>query len=224
MEQSNEDIKSFFGDKNSLENNDKEDSNQDLENLELNDLKKIIKENNIKLEEKDLQIAELESQIKKLNLCNQKTVESLRDLHHDFENSKKRANDNLNNLGKKIQKELFAELLSLLDSFDRCENLTTEIKNNINLENDFHKKTSVFLKGFEIMHKEILSLFSKFNITKININEGDVFNEKEHNAISAISSAVCKIAPSNIVKVARSGYKINDEVLRYADVSVSVEE
>lgn len=213
-------INSFFGNKNSLESDVLKDEYENQEEESSQDLNKALAQSKEEINNQKLEINELESQINELNKKNQATIDALKDLHFDFENSKKRANDALNSLNHKLQKDIFSKVINLLDSFDRCKELEIEVKSEINLSDPFHKKTAVFMKGFEMMYFDLIDLLSKYNIKKIEVKEGDHFDENQHNAISGTSITKKDEILNTIVRVLRNGYKINDEVLRCADVNV----
>ena len=71
--------------------------------------------------------------------------------------------------------------------------------------------------GVELTHKQLSSVFEKFNIVDIN-PVGQKFDPHRHQAITTVESDA---EPNSVVQVFQKGYLLNERVLRPAMVSVA---
>ncbi len=180
------------------------------------------------LEEKDALVKYLESEVEGLSKKNREFVDKFRSLHADFENARRRHASDLEGLSSNIVKNIFKDLLNLLDNFDRCKNLEDKIKSEIeepakdlSQDNQDHifKKVQSFLKGFDMISYEMLSVMKKYHIETISVKVGDKFDLEIHDAIQTMPSQEHK--PGTVLMIINSGYKLNDKVLRHAKVVIA---
>ncbi len=98
-------------------------------------------------------------------------------------------------------------LLGVLDAFDmafRVKPSSTETEN--------------YLKGFEYVHKQLLTVLEAEGIQTISPNINDKFDEKTMNAVDTVEDE----GEENLVKdVTFKGYKLHDHLVRAAMVVVS---
>tara|TARA_A100000164_G_C21859553_1_gene749312 strand:- start:379 stop:936 length:558 start_codon:yes stop_codon:yes gene_type:complete len=105
------------------------------------------------------------------------------------------------------------ETLSLLDNLQRAQ---MSIKNDQNLKDN--KDLDRFIENIKIIEKDIISIFEKNNIKKINcLNEK--FNPNIHQAMLELDDE--KVEPGTVVQEIQAGYMFNDRLLRPAFVGVS---
>ncbi len=105
------------------------------------------------------------------------------------------------------------ENLSILDNLQRAY---ISIKNDETLKNN--KDLDKFLKNIEIIEKDLLSIFKKNKIEKINTFKKK-FDPNFHQAMTEIEDN--KIEPSTIVQEIQAGYMFGERLLRPSLVSVS---
>ena len=105
------------------------------------------------------------------------------------------------------------ENLSILDNLQRAY---IAIKNDGTLKNN--KDLDKFLKNIEIIEKDLLSIFKKNKIEKINTLKKK-FDPNFHQAMTEIEDN--KVEPGTIVQEIQAGYMFGERLLRPSLVSVS---
>lgn len=105
------------------------------------------------------------------------------------------------------------ENLSILDNLQRAY---ISIKNDGTLKNN--KDLDKFLKNIEIIEKNLLSIFKKNKIEKINTLKKK-FDPNFHQAMTEIEDN--KVEPGTIVQEIQAGYMFGERLLRPSLVSVS---
>ena len=105
------------------------------------------------------------------------------------------------------------ENLSILDNLQRAY---ISIKNDGTLKNN--KDLDKFLKNIEIIEKDLLSIFKKNKIEKINTLKKK-FDPNFHQAMTEIEDN--KVEPGTIVQEIQAGYMFAGRLLRPSLVSVS---
>ena len=105
------------------------------------------------------------------------------------------------------------ESLAILDNLRRAHN---SIKNDQTFKNN--KDLDKFLKNIEIIEKDILSIFKKNKIEKIDTNNKK-FDPNFHQAMTEIEND--KVEPGRIIQEIQAGYMYGDRLLRPSLVAVS---
>ena len=105
------------------------------------------------------------------------------------------------------------ENLSILDNLQRAY---ISIKNDVTLKNN--KDLDKFLKNIEIIEKDLLSIFKKNKIDKINTLKKK-FDPNFHQAMTEIEDN--KVEPGTIIQEIQAGYMFGERLLRPSLVSVS---
>ena len=105
------------------------------------------------------------------------------------------------------------ENLSILDNLQRAY---ISIKNDGTLKNN--KDLDKFLKNIEVIEKDLLSIFKKNKIEKINTLKKK-FDPNFHQAMTEIEDN--KVEPGTIVQEIQAGYMFGERLLRPSLVSVS---
>ena len=153
-----------------------------------------------------------------------KKQESIEDKLKNTEDKLLRSLAELENQRNRFEKEIkeaidyggfnFArENLSILDNLQRAH---ASIKNDPILKEN--KDLDKFLKNIEIIEKDLLSIFNKNKIVKIDtLNKK--FDPNFHQAMAEIEND--KVDPGTIVHEVQSGYMFGDRLLRPSMVSVS---
>ena len=105
------------------------------------------------------------------------------------------------------------ESLAILDNLQRAKDA---IKNDEELKNN--KDLDKFLENINIIEKDLVSIFEKNRIKKIEVNEKK-FDPNFHQAMSEIEAE--DKDPGTILHEIQAGYMLGDRLLRPALVSVS---
>jgi molecular chaperone GrpE len=154
-------------------------------------------------EENETEISE-EDKLKKEN-------DSLRDQllrkAAEFENYKKRTENDFTALYKYANEGLIRELLPVLDDFERV----------IKSWNDEHD-IEIFRKGIELVYDKFRKILEKQGLKEIESN-GKHFDVNLHEALMQVPNE--KIEPNTVTEVIEKGYKLKDKILRHAKVIVS---
>lgn len=128
-------------------------------------------------------------------------------LYAEFENYKKRSIKERMELVKNASQETIADLLPVLDDFDRA-------KQNAEDENT----EEYFSEGVEIVYNKIFKILRQKGLKPME-TDGKEFDSELHEAISEIP------APSDdmkgkIIDTVEKGYFLNDKIIRHAKVVV----
>ena len=143
--------------------------------------------------------------------CNENKVEMIEKdkylrLFADFENYKRRTEEEKKNISIFVEQLIFSELIVIVDDFERF----------LNSETSADKET---VEGISLIFKKINSFLTKYEVKKIEIKEGDEFNDEIAESVST-QEVTDKNMENKIIKVYENGYKIRDKVLRFAKVIV----
>ncbi|MEW5908076.1 MAG: nucleotide exchange factor GrpE [Patescibacteria group bacterium] len=125
----------------------------------------------------------------------------------DFINARKEEEENRKELIKSAEENLIKELLAVLDGFEAA----FEDKSWQTLDKNWQD-------GLKSLYNQFLDTFKKYNLTLID-SQGKIFDPQEHEAIDEIEVNNQEMA-GKVVKELRKGYKINQKVLRPAQVRV----
>ncbi len=148
---------------------------------------------------------ELEAEVEKLK------DQLLRTLA-DLENYRKRAEREREDMAKYAISSFARELLTVSDNLKRAIESVPE-----NHEDPL-KLLESLLKGVEITEKELLSIFTKHHIEKID-PIGQAFDHQLHQAMFEIDET--DQAPGTIVQVLQPGYTLHGRLLRPALVGIA---
>jgi molecular chaperone GrpE len=128
-------------------------------------------------------------------------------LYSEFDNYRKRTVRERSDLLKTANQEVIAELLTILDDFERA------IKSNEEVTN-----CDILKEGMVLIYQKLLGLLLKKGLKPIDAIGGN-FDTDYHEAITYVA------APSNemkgkIIDQVEKGYLLNDKVIRYAKVVI----
>lgn len=129
-----------------------------------------------------------------------------------------RAVAELDNLRKRNAAELEKARKFAIDKFARA---LLEVMESLDkaCEIDQAADNESIREGIELTRKQLLSVFEKASIRKIEPEVGDPFDPNKHAGMASVPSA--DMAPNHIYEVFRPGYMIHDRLLRAASVIVS---
>lgn len=128
-------------------------------------------------------------------------------LYADFENYKRRAQEEKSRFLFYGLKNFILDILPVLDDLERAVSFTDDNAANEWLAPIVYKFTHAL---------------SDHGVRKVETNNGDVYDEKIHNAVATSSSSNDeKRSDKSLIKdIIRNGYTLNGEVIRYVDVVV----
>lgn len=133
-------------------------------------------------------------------------TEHLQRLQAEFENYKKRVNDERSELMTTAKESVLSELLPALDNFDRAAtHLPAELEDNS------------WAKGMQYVGQQMLDILEGMGVSRFSPIDEE-FDHSKHDAIEYIQSA----KPEGIItEVIIPGYQIGERVVRPAQVKVS---
>jgi len=131
------------------------------------------------------------------------TTALLQRLQADFENYKKRCHKDYETITKNANKQLVANLLPILDSFQLA------LKSTTNQEN--------FIKGIELIYSQFYSALEAQGVRKIEAL-GKKFDPYKHEVLLQEKS---EKGEDIILEELQAGYMLGDAVLRYSKVKVA---
>lgn len=178
--------------------------------------------------EKDIEIEELESeikkeskQLKKLKKKNQhleseieslnETIKTLKDQllrnQAELENFKRRTNEERIKERKYAMQDYFMEVIDILDVFDQAVNVKTD-----------DEKLNKYLSGFVMINNRFKQILESYGVKKIECLH-QPFDPAFHQAMEVVE--VDGVEANIVVEVVMSGYTYKDRVLRPSMVKVS---
>ena len=175
-----------------------------MENNEAKDTKVEVKEDKHK-KKKDKKNEELEL------LQNQNAIlnEKLLRITADYQNMKRRSEEELQKAYKYDGEDVIKELLQIVDNFERAIKLDDD-----NLTDELSK----FLEGFKMIYTNLINILNDKNVHEI-VCLNEEFNPNSMNAV--LTEKVEGMEPGKVVEVLQKGYIYNDKVIRPAMVKVS---
>lgn len=129
-------------------------------------------------------------------------------LFAEFENYKKRTTRERIELFKTANQDLMVAMLPILDDFERA--LT-------HIEED--KEAEELRKGVLLIYNKLINTLEQKGLSKIEIQQGDVFNADDHEAVTQIP-APSEDLKGKIIDVIERGYKLGDKVIRFPKVVI----
>lgn len=141
-----------------------------------------------------------------IDLANEK--DKFMRLFAEFENYKKRTSRERVELFKTAGQDVMTSLLPVLDDFERA-------LSHINDD----KEAEELRKGVELIYNKLVSTLEQKGLSKIEVNQGDVFNADDHEAVTQIP-APNEDLKGKIIDVIEVGYQLGNKVLRFPKVVV----
>jgi molecular chaperone GrpE len=137
------------------------------------------------------------------------TYDRLLRVSADFENYKKRAAREMEEVRKYANQSLLKEMLSVVDNLELA----------INSSNDGKNTDQTLIEGLNLTLNEILRVFEKFNVTPIEA-QGKTFDPAYHEAV--MREETDDYPENSVISEFQKGYLIHDRLLRPAMVVVAV--
>lgn len=159
-------------------------------------------EENIEKEEVDVIDSNIDIQKMQEDLDN--TTDRLKRLMAEFDNYKKRASKEREQLYNSLVADIMIAFLPVMDNLEKAINTNTEDEG--------------YKQGMELVAKQFKDVLNSFGLEEIQ-TEGAIFDPSLHEAVSSIQDDTKK--SQEIVEEFRKGYKIGDKVIRHAMVVVN---
>jgi molecular chaperone GrpE len=144
----------------------------------------------------------------------QQQIEQLKDLllrkAAEFENYKRRVENESIGLVKFATESLIVDLLPVLDDLERSLKHSKESK-------DFES----FVKGIELIGQKLLKILETRGLRSFE-TEGKEFDVNVHDALMQVPRP--DVPPHTVIEEVEKGYMLNDKVIRHAKVIVSTAE
>jgi molecular chaperone GrpE len=122
----------------------------------------------------------------------------------EFDNYKRREKSNKEMLGEYVKSQTLKELLGAVDGFERV--LAADCS------------SPDYVKGVEMTIKSFTDALKKLGLEEIN-PEGETFDVNLHQAVMRVEDD--SLPENTIVEVLQKGYKVGENILRYAMVKVA---
>lgn len=177
---------------------EKNTNNKDLENENYEEV--IVDEENQEVEDNNEQEVSREEEL-------EQEVKNLKDdylrLKADFENYRKRMQDEIQKTREKTISNFVEDLLPNIDNFEMSLKMTDD--------------KDMFIKGVEMIHKNLHSVLENHSISMYEPQVGEEFNAKEHEPILIEHE---ELPPGSVAGTVSKGYKLKDSIIRPARVHV----
>jgi molecular chaperone GrpE len=147
-----------------------------------------------------------ETELEKLQRENSELKDRLLRSVAEFDNYRKRTIQEKASWIKNATEQLVLKLCDVQDNFERAINAGTE-------EHQFES----FMKGVQMIHDQFNNILTKEGVEKIE-TLGKEFDPQIHEALSHIPS---EYDENVVAAVIQNGYKMNDKLIRPAQVAVS---
>lgn len=178
-----------------------EENKEVLNEEQINQEKKEIKENKKKEKHKDKANEEL---LNLQELLGQEREKSMR-IQAEMMNFKRRKDEEVDQYKKYANEDILKQLIQVCDNFERA--LGMESEENVE-----------FLKGFKMIYTNILSILSSNGVVEIEAMNAP-FDPNVHQAV--LTEVKEGVEAGIVIEVLQKGYMYKDRVLRAAMVKVS---
>ena len=129
----------------------------------------------------------------------------LEELKADFENFKRRTNQEKEQLAGYVKGDVLTDLLPVLDNFERA------------VQSPAEGEAKVFLDGFIMIHQNLMAMLSKHGLAVIEAM-GQPFDPNFHQAIMRVPSD--EYESDTVCEVLQTGYTVDGRCIRPAMVKV----
>ena len=129
-------------------------------------------------------------------------------LFAEFENYKRRTSKERVELFRTASEEVMVSLLPVLDDFERAL---------AHIEDD--KEAEELRKGVLLIYQKLISTLEQKGLSPIKIEQGDVFDADNHEAVTQIP-APNEDLKGKIIDVIEKGYKLGDKIIRFPKVII----
>ncbi len=159
-------------------------------------------ENNIVEENAEVIASDVDVQKLQEDLDN--TTDRLKRLMAEFDNYKKRASKERDQLYNSLVADIMMAFLPVMDNLEKAINTNTGDEG--------------YKQGMELVAKQFKEVLKSFGLEEIK-TEGEIFNPILHEAVSSVKDDTKE--SQEIIEEFRKGYKMGDKVIRHAMVVVN---
>ncbi|MBU2512116.1 nucleotide exchange factor GrpE [bacterium] len=128
----------------------------------------------------------------------------------EFENFKKRTNQEMQNRFKFANQQLALNIITGLDNLERALIQASEEEDNSQLQE--------FVLGIKMVQQQLHDALKQNNIERV-YPKGELFDPNKHEAMGVIETE--EVEPDHIAEVFQAGYFLHDRVIRPAMVQVA---
>ncbi|WP_424963098.1 nucleotide exchange factor GrpE [Ekhidna sp.] len=132
-------------------------------------------------------------------------------LYSEFENFRRRTSKEKLDLISTANKDLMADLLPVLDDFERAMNAS-----------EGSEDIKALREGMELIQNKLNKSLQNRGLKKMEVKKGDDFDDEKHEAITQIPAE--KKLEGKIVDVVENGYTLGETVVRFAKVVVGAKQ
>lgn len=154
--------------------------------------------------EENVEVMDSDVDVQKLQEDLDNTTDRLKRLMAEFDNYKKRASKEREQLYNSLVADIMMAFLPVMDNLEKAINTNTGDEG--------------YKQGMELVAKQFKDVLKSFGLEEIK-TEGEIFNPSLHEAVSSIQDETKK--SQEIVEEFRKGYKMGDKVIRHAMVVVN---
>lgn len=134
-------------------------------------------------------------------------LDRLKRVHADYDNYRKRALKEQEEIISRANKDLIEKILPVIDSFESA----------LDMGNDLKATGDDFYKGVKMIFDSLMNVLAKEGVTVIN-PAGEEFNP--YICEAAVTEYIKGVEEGTVLEVLRKGYKLNDFLIRPAVVKV----
>lgn len=185
---------------NSAENENKETLEETTENQEVSEVE----------QQQEEETPAADAELEKIKADYEQLNNQYIRLAADFENYRKRQENERENLIKYGTIDALKKLLEVLDNFDRGEKALANVED-----------CQIVKDSFNMVHKQTMDVLTKLGLEVIE-TEGKEFDPNFHEAV--MQTPTSEQPDNTIVNELQKGYKLGDKVLRPSLVNVAVAE
>lgn len=132
-------------------------------------------------------------------------------LYSEFENFRRRTSKEKLDLISTANKDLMADLLPVLDDFERAMTAS-----------DSSDDITALREGMSLIQNKLSKSLENRGLEKMGVEKGDAFNDDIHEAITQIPAE--KELEGKVVDVVEPGYQLGEKVVRFAKVVVGAKQ
>lgn len=135
-------------------------------------------------------------------------------VYAEFENYKKRKNDQIEFFKSRVKTNLLDGLIDVLDDIE----ISKENLSDTDTNTDTKKGMKDFLNGTFLIYDKLYSKVKDIGLEKMDCNKGDRFNSDLHEAIGVVDMG--EEFKDKIIDITKRGYKIDGNIVKYPKVVV----
>ncbi len=186
------------------ENNNVNENKKENENEAEKAKQEKVENKDNKNSSKNNELEALKAQLKEEKEKSEEYCDHLKRNMAEFDNFKKRMSKEKESMYNTISADIIAEILPILDNFDKALNTETSDES--------------YKNGMAMIYKQLNDTLKKLGVEEIDaLNK--VFDPNFHEAVMHVEDE--SFGEKEIVEVFRKGYKIGDKIIRHAMVKVA---